>query len=133
VVIDTGLFLAFLNSADSQHLPARAFWKDVRNGRHGAAIAPDAVYLEGMNYLRRKPARRALCESLRALRMDPGRPIRWVPCDDDALRRADSAFFTHFERGLSMTDAILLATATELDASVATFDQAFRGLVAVVP
>lgn len=128
-VLDSGVFLAFMAPADRHHEVAKRFLQESRRGKHGTLLAPDAVYVEVMNYLRRKPARRSTCEAMLALRQHPGSPVRWMATDEAILQKAEMAYFRHFEVGLSMTDALVLAVAHEARAKVATFDAGFKGLV----
>jgi predicted nucleic acid-binding protein len=128
-VVDSGVFLAALNHQD----PMRSAAADILSNPQARLSAPEAVYVEVMNYLRRKPTRRSTCEAMQALRRDTDGPILWIETEGAALLDAERLYFQHFEAGLSMTDAVVLATARAQGASVASFDRGFRGLVPMVP
>jgi len=132
-VVDSGLFLALLHQGDPGYEAAVAFFQEARRGKHGTLLCPDAVYVEVMNYLRRRPTRRNACDKMRNLRASNELPVRWLPVGADMMSKADEAYFRHFDAELSMTDAIVLVTARDAGAKVATFDSGFRGLVPVVP
>lgn len=129
ILLDTGFFLGFLNGRDPHHADAVAHWRAVQTGKHGRIFSLDAVYVEAMNYLARKPPQREVAEGLRQLREGGSTSIRWLGHDDQGLAIASGLYFDRFDRGLSMTDCLLISAAKQMGAKVVTFDRGFHGLV----
>lgn len=132
VLLDTGVFLGMMNPKDDFHAEATAIWKSLRLGKHGKLFSLDAVYIEALNHLARKPRQRPFAEGMCALRQSPASPVQWLESDPDDLHEATNLYFRDFERGLSLTDCLLVVASRRLAASVATLDRQFQGLASLV-
>lgn len=132
VLVDTGVFLGLLGKRDPHRQRAHELWETIATGRHGRIHSLDAVYVEAMNYLARKPRWKPDAQAMANLRNDPAGPVGFFPDDGRDLTVATQLYLTHFERGLSMTDCLLLAAAQRMGASIATLDGQFEGLVPLV-
>lgn len=134
VVVDTGPLLAYLRPNDPHHGRGLSLMEDVWDGRHGTPVSIDHVLVEGLNFLRSRSGRRSVSGSFRDLFL--GAPDRRPPLvlratPEGLLRRAADLHHELYDQGLSATDAVVLAHVRDLDATLATFDEAFRGLAPV--
>lgn len=132
VILDTGFFLGLLNSRDPHHAKAKATWNFLATGKAGAVVASDAVYIEAMNYLSRKPPQHEAAQAMRDLRESPATPIVWVPVEQEHVRSATSLFFDRRDQGLSFTDCLLIAVAQRAGHKVATHDTTLARFVQVI-
>lgn len=137
VIVDTGPLVARMNRDAPRHDRARSLMDLVQSGRYGVPILTDLVLDEGMTLLGRRPGLKNVSQGLADRfwgRVGPGpAPFETRFTDKQAYQAATELHLSHYDQGLSFTDAALIVHARELDASVATFDRGFRGLVPVLP
>lgn len=136
VLVDTNVLVAFLNVRDANHGRAMALMDELWDGAHGTVASVDHVLTEALTFLRRNPGRSDVSESLVRLLLptpDEPAPIELLPTEPLLLEAAASLHLGFYDQGLSGVDALILAHARDLGATVATFDRGFRGLVPVVP
>lgn len=138
VIVDTGPLVARMNRDDRRHARARALMDRVQSGQHGIPILTDLVLDEGMTLLRKRPGLENLSRGLADLfwgRRQPPGPAAFETrfTDRQLYQMATDLHLSHYDQGLSFTDAALIVHARQLDATVATFDKGFRGLVPVIP
>jgi predicted nucleic acid-binding protein len=132
VVLDTSFLAAFVNPDDPLHSQAYEAMGRMTTGELGMPVTSEHVLAEGLALLQRRPRRVAVSRSFVAMftgraKARPAVQLRRTTRED--LGRATDLHFTHFDRGLSLVDCILLGLAQDVDAHVATFDRGFRGLV----
>ena len=132
VLVDTGPFLALLNTADPWHDRAMRMWEELRSGRHGRVLSTDLVAVEAMNFLARRPARLALSRRMWDHYAGKATPIHWLSTPPETLRTAGELHLREFKRGISLTDASLVVHGQSLGAAIATLDRGFDGLLPVV-
>lgn len=121
VLLDSSFLIALHNARDVHHERARAAMERLARGEWGEPLLLEYVFLEVVTVL----AARLDQETAAAVgdRLLGHAAIRFVPCSElfveayDVFRR---------ERGLSLTDAALVAAARSLDAVVLTFDRDFE-------
>lgn len=128
ILLDTGILVGAVDSRDPHHAPASKAMQVAMTGRHGRVAALDAVYIETMNYLARKPRAMGNAAAIGRLRQDPGSPIMWLPSDPKDFTVAAQVYFREFGRRLSMTDCLIVAAAKRLGAQVSTLDAQLRAL-----
>lgn len=135
ILIDTGPLAAYLNEGDRLHPRADAMFDRILAGQWGMPVSTDFVLDEGLTLLRRRPGKRTLSERFARLFLgdvEGQRMLHMLSTTPDLLDEARDVHFAHWDRGLSFTDATLVAHARHLDAVVATFDGGFDGLVPTV-
>jgi predicted nucleic acid-binding protein len=132
VVVDTSVLAAFVNPKDSLHSSAARIMAEILAGEHGRAVSSEFVLAEGLALLRSRPGNVAISRQFLALfqrghALAPG--IQLAPADRIMLDAAVKAHFKFYDRGLSLTDALLLLLAEASHAPIASFDDGFDGLV----
>lgn len=137
VLIDTGVFFAFLNKVDARHDDAVTIIGKAANGEWGRPFVSDYVVDELLTLIRaRKQSVEKEEAAVRLLPLpEPGLPgLELVPVAPNDLAATLMHFRMHRERGLSFTDAshLALMDAFEIE-RLATFDSSFKGLVETVP
>lgn len=133
--VDTGVLLAAALPRDPGHLAAVDMLRRLADGEWTSARTSNYVVAEALNFVRMKIKRRDAAEAV--LRMAFG-DARSAPVLDRVVRihgglfaAALERYSADFARGLSLTDWTTVVAAKEDGSAVATFDQAFRGVIDV--
>lgn len=132
ILIDTGVLVAWLNTADGRHDQGRALMARILGGEFGVPIIIDHVIDETLTLLMSRKAPVDVSQALAAelfARQLPRWQLRQTTLDD--LQEAVEIHLKHHERGLSITDCALILHTTQLRATLATFDSGFKGIVAL--
>lgn len=137
ILIDTGVFYAFLVRGDEHHEQAVELVRALGEGQHGVPLTSDYVVDEVMTLIRKRQDPPEL--EVRARRLlpfpEPGLPgLGLATVSPQQVRETMETFERYRDQGLSFTDAshLVLMDRYEID-RLATFDTGFEGLVDVVP
>lgn len=102
--------------------------EEIRRGAHGTPISTEFVLAECLSVLRRRVGRKEVLEEVvRMFGSGPGQ-IRFAPKGMELVPEALKLLFLHFDRGLSLTDCLLLRIADGVNGTIASLDSGFRGL-----
>lgn len=136
LLVDTGVWSAYLHEDDEHHEHARAIVAACVEGRHGRVVATRDVVVETLTLLLARGLPRSAAREFAALvglEADTSLPQLAAVLDVGTAgsREAWRLFRRHYEdKGLSFTDCTSLATVRRkgIDA-LASFDEGFDGLV----
>ncbi|MHB8586288.1 MAG: type II toxin-antitoxin system VapC family toxin [Thermoplasmatota archaeon] len=137
LLIDSGVAYAYVHRKDARHEAAKEIIREMMEGRWGSAFMTQPLAIEFLNLARARglsPSQENAAMQFLFGTDEVASAIQVVPLDPSALERARPLFVRLRERrGFSFTDATTLGVMQEgLGGTFATFDSAFRGLVATV-
>ncbi len=132
LVMDTGPLAAYVARTDSLHTRAAALMREALYGKYGRIVVPDAVFVEVLNLLRARVARKDITRQCLDLLQTGTGGVTRLQDSGEILAEAAELHIQYWDQGLSMTDATVLVHARRLGAKVATFDAGFQGLVEVI-
>ncbi len=131
IILDSGVLIAYLHERDNHHAEARRIMERVGRGEFGLPLIVDHVIDEAVTFLRARVGRRDVSQRLLSLVYgEENRPIGDLLATSlDDLREAIQIHMKFFDRGLSLTDSILIVHTTAARGVLATFEKGFEGIV----
>jgi len=132
IFVDTGLFVAFENSADPRHEAARRLLRAVASGRFGNAFTSDFIMDEAVTLALARTRRTEIAVNVGSLILGTG-PLGRIAglayVSPRVFLRSWSRFGRLAARGLSFTDCTSLELMRTMGiAEIASFDGDFDGL-----
>ncbi len=132
VFLDTGIFVAFHNTRDTNHTRALELIKTLIEGGFGTAYTSDYVFDEAVNVALVRTGRpeNALAVGRMILGEITAPFTAILRVSDDNFNKAWTLFSQHADRGLSFTDCTSIALMrTRGIESIVSFDADFDGIV----
>jgi len=132
VFVDTGVFVAFHNTRDTNHSRALELVRSIVDGELGTAYTSDYVFDEAVTtaLVRTRRPENALAVGRMILGELTAPFIAILRLDDEAFKEAWRLFPQYAGRGLSFTDcSSLTLMRTAGIESIASFDADFDGIV----
>lgn len=138
VFLDTGFFVAWLNTRDRYHQQALEIGRMLREGVSGRVETNDLVVVEALNWVRSRiqdhRAGRVVIDLVLGAEGEEPLVSNLHMTDVVDFKRSLEAYERYADQGLSMTDCSILATMSRRAiAALVSFDRGFDGLVEVVP
>ena len=132
VFVDTGVFVAFHNTRDTNHSRALELVRSIVDGELGTAYTSDYVFDEAVTtaLVRTRRPENALAVGRMILGELTAPFLAILRLDDEAFKEAWRLFPQYAGRGLSFTDcSSLTLMRTAGIESIASFDADFDGIV----
>ncbi len=136
--IDTGVFVAFSNVEDRNHVNAVELLQRATGGEYGSVFTSDYVLDETVTLALMRTKKPALAIEVGELILgNPARGIqsfaKLLHVDDETFAEAWALFKRYAGRGLSFTDCTTIALMKgEGIESLISFDRSFGGIVKIV-
>jgi hypothetical protein len=132
VLIDTGIFIAYINKRDSNHDKAVSLLEDIMRGRYGISYTSDYIFNEAVTYTLMKTKDIGKALDVGRLILGDGELPRFTHIlfvDRGTFNKAWEIFLK-YDR-LSFTDCTSIALINEYEINyIASFDSGFDGIVA---
>jgi len=132
VFVDTGVFVAFHNTRDTNHNRALELLRSIVDGELGTAYTSDYVFDEAVTaaLVRTRRPENALAVGRMILGELTAPFLAILRLDDEAFKEAWRLFPQYAGRGLSFTDCSSIALMRTADIeSIVSFDADFDGIV----
>ena len=135
IFIDTGIFEAFHNKRDENHLKAREIVRRIVKAEFGAAFTSDYIFDEAVTLALARTGRSEAALGLgRMILGESSRPFAiLLRVGQEEFRQSWTLFAKYSSKGLSFTDCSSLALMETMEIEqMATFDSHFEGIASVV-
>ena len=103
ILVDTGYFVALLNSRDGLHVQAVTLARKWQKKRR-SFVTTDAVLIELANFFARSSLRGPALATIQKLRAAPGWTVQHV--SQPLLARSEKRYGAHHDKAWSLTDCI---------------------------
>jgi predicted nucleic acid-binding protein len=110
IFVDTGYFVALLNTRDGLHEDAVALARKWQ-AKKRSFVTTDAVLVELANFFARSPLRAATIAAIRRLRSASGWTVE--PVSSTLLTRSENRYAVHVDKAWSLTDCISMEVMIE--------------------
>jgi predicted nucleic acid-binding protein len=131
VLVDTSVLAAFLNPADERHGDARKLMARIMRGELGVPVSTEFILAEGLTLLRKRPGSLGTSKRYAALFL-PGEglrpPLVLHATTRQEVEKAAQLHIEAYDRKLSLPDCHLVILASDLGATIASFDKGFDGM-----
>ncbi len=138
IFIDTGIFIAYINTRDEHHVDASAILEDIMQNRYGPAFSSNLVFNEAVTFILYKTGDIGKATRIRNLILgneeeNIPRFINILYVDEGILKDAWTSFVRYADRKLSFTDCTSLTLMRNRNVEhMASFDSDFDGIVSKI-
>lgn len=138
IFIDSGIFIAYINTRDEHHVDASAILEDIMQNRYGPAFSSNLVFNEAVTFILYKTGDIGKATRIRDLILgneeeNIPRFINILYVDEGILKDAWTSFVRYADRKLSFTDCTSLTLMRNRNVEhMASFDSDFDGIVSKI-
>ena len=133
IFLDTGFILAMKNADDKNHLIALELMKRFLKNEFGVIYTSTFVFGELVTLALTRLKNQKLSEDLGKYILESPR-IVLMHLNDTDFKSAWEKFLIYTKKGLSFTDCTILVNCEKINCkNLATFDNHFKGLIAMYP